>query len=62
MVRIIVGTLLWLVGINKIKPQDIKDIILAKIELRQENQFPASGLCWKKYFTNTVKKLLDLSI
>lgn len=49
MVRIIVGTLLE-VGINKIKPQDIKDIILAKDRTKAGKSVPASGLCLEEVF------------
>lgn len=49
MVRIIVGTLLE-VGINKIRSQDIKDIILAKDRTKAGKAVPASGLCLEEVF------------
>lgn len=43
MVRIMVGTLLD-VGVGKIKPEDIKDIILSKDRMRAGKTVPAQGL------------------
>ena len=44
MVRIIAGTLLE-VGENKIKPEEVKDILEAKDRLKAGKTLPATGLC-----------------
>lgn len=49
MVRIIVGTLL-MVGNNKIKAEEIKEIILSKDRTRAGECVPARGLCLEKVF------------
>ena len=49
MVRIIVGTLVW-VGQGKIMPSDITDIILSKERSRAGITAPANGLCLKEVF------------
>ena len=47
MVRIIAGTLLE-VGINRIKPEDIHDIINSRDRQRAGKTLPAHGLCLVK--------------
>lgn len=44
MVRIIAGTLIE-VGENKIKPEEVKDILEAKDRLKAGKTLPATGLC-----------------
>lgn len=51
MVRIMIGTLID-VGINKIFPEDIADIIEAKDRNRAGNTAPASGLCLEVVYYN----------
>jgi len=53
MVRIIVGTLLQ-IGLGKISPQDLPEIIKSKERQRAGETVPAHGLCLKevKYFSN----------
>ncbi len=49
MVRIIMGTLLE-VGLNKIKPEEIRTIILSKDRNKAGACLPASGLCLEKVY------------
>lgn len=49
MVRIIVGTLLD-VGIGKIKPEDIKEILSAKDRTKAGISVPAKGLCLQEVY------------
>lgn len=49
MVRIIAGTLID-VGIGKLKPYDIEDIIKSKDRKRAGKTAPASGLCLEKVY------------
>jgi tRNA pseudouridine38-40 synthase len=51
MVRIMIGTLID-VGINKIFPEDIADIIEARDRNRAGNTAPASGLCLETVYYN----------
>ncbi|WMJ80373.1 tRNA pseudouridine(38-40) synthase TruA [Clostridium sp. MB40-C1] len=54
MVRIMVGTLLD-VGTGKIKPDHVKDIILAKSRAETKRSVPAKGLCLEEVFFSKEK-------